>query len=379
MVDDLISAIYDCAIDPARWQSTLQLICDYAGFQLGFTHLLDYRAGLLIHESAGFPPSLQAQYMAHKQAYDAEIEDLRSRFFAPLSIEEPQIWTRIMPREAYAGTRGFTECWKPHGIVDFMRLVLIQGENYHGGVSFARHEAQGAFDDTSIAFGSMLLPHLRRAMTISKLLEVQTLQTNNLRTLLHSLSTGVILVTKDGIIVEANPSAARLLEDGRIIHAINGSLAASDWYQTGLLHDAIARAAGGANGSGMSLQGVGLAPVFAHILPLASGNLRPNLRQDAVAGIFLSPSDDDHGKLPQAAILGTTYNLTEAETRVAGAVADGKTSLDAAEMLGISENTIRSHLKRIFAKTGVTRQAELISLMNRLAVPVRSSAGVTRG
>lgn len=50
----------------------------------------------------------------------------------------------------------------------------------------------------------------------------------------------------------------------------------------------------------------------------------------------------------------------------------------AAEMLGIRKETARSHLKAIFARTGVQRQSELVALIARL-LPVATSALVERG
>jgi DNA-binding CsgD family transcriptional regulator len=51
-------------------------------------------------------------------------------------------------------------------------------------------------------------------------------------------------------------------------------------------------------------------------------------------------------------------------------VAGGATIGEAAEMLDISANTAKTHLARIFSKTGVTRQPDLIALVNRMVPPV---------
>ena len=56
-----------------------------------------------------------------------------------------------------------------------------------------------------------------------------------------------------------------------------------------------------------------------------------------------------------------------AEVRLAAAVFEGQTLAEAAEAFGLSVNTIRYQLARIFDKTGVSRQAELVKLMMRLA------------
>lgn len=57
------------------------------------------------------------------------------------------------------------------------------------------------------------------------------------------------------------------------------------------------------------------------------------------------------------------YGLTLAEARVALCAASGATIPEAAHRLNVSPNTIKTHLRRIFAKTGTSRQSELARLM----------------
>jgi DNA-binding CsgD family transcriptional regulator len=42
-------------------------------------------------------------------------------------------------------------------------------------------------------------------------------------------------------------------------------------------------------------------------------------------------------------------------------------------MLGIGEPTVRTHLQRIFAKTGTSRQAEVLQLLQSAAPPIRAA------
>jgi len=74
-------------------------------------------------------------------------------------------------------------------------------------------------------------------------------------------------------------------------------------------------------------------------------------------------SDPEHQALPSAQTIGQLFELTEAEARLALALAEGHRVEDAAAGLGITTNSARTYLKRIFGKTGVGRQAELIRLI----------------
>lgn len=57
------------------------------------------------------------------------------------------------------------------------------------------------------------------------------------------------------------------------------------------------------------------------------------------------------------------HSLSPQETRIALHLIDGGTVASAAEALGLAESTVRTHLKSIFSKTGVRRQAGLLSLL----------------
>jgi len=64
-----------------------------------------------------------------------------------------------------------------------------------------------------------------------------------------------------------------------------------------------------------------------------------------------------------AARLGDLFGLTRAESAVAAALGRGAAPDEIAADLGIGLATVRSHLKRILAKTGTHRQAEAVALL----------------
>jgi len=64
------------------------------------------------------------------------------------------------------------------------------------------------------------------------------------------------------------------------------------------------------------------------------------------------------------------YKLTGGELRVLMSLAQGLGGKEAADLLGIGEPTMRSHLQRIFAKTNTARQADLLRLLQNATSPV---------
>ena len=70
-------------------------------------------------------------------------------------------------------------------------------------------------------------------------------------------------------------------------------------------------------------------------------------------------------------MIGKLYGLTPAERKVAEILSRGLTPTQAAGSLGVSDNTIKTHVARIYSKLDVSKQAELVALLARLKPPLQ--------
>ena len=75
-----------------------------------------------------------------------------------------------------------------------------------------------------------------------------------------------------------------------------------------------------------------------------------------------------------ASVLVELFGLTPAEADLVQALAADERLAAYAERRGRSLNTVKTHLKAVFAKTGTTRQAELVRLASGLSA-LRLDAG----
>jgi DNA-binding CsgD family transcriptional regulator len=83
--------------------------------------------------------------------------------------------------------------------------------------------------------------------------------------------------------------------------------------------------------------------------------------RDAAVAIFIA--DPESGRIHDPEVLGAMYSLTHSEAELVRLLATGMSLEEAAEGRGVSVNTARSHLKHVFAKTGTSRQGELVRLV----------------
>jgi DNA-binding CsgD family transcriptional regulator len=107
--------------------------------------------------------------------------------------------------------------------------------------------------------------------------------------------------------------------------------------------------------------------LVAHLVPLR-GVARDVFAQ-AAALMFVTAVT--HHKAPQIALIEALFDLTPNEAAVASRLVEGKSVAEIARQQGVTQNAVRMQLKSVFAKTGVKRQAELVSL---LALPSYGAA-----
>jgi DNA-binding CsgD family transcriptional regulator/PAS domain-containing protein len=366
---ELIGAIYDCAVDTSRWEATLTEVIRVFDGQTAIVSLTDIRHDrLLINRSAGIEPYWQMKLEEHLPEIT---EQLGKAFTTWPSLDEPFIVRRHLPPEYFDQSRYCNEVLKPQGISDIMQYFLIGSPSRFAGFAVTKNERQGFIGPRDIELGRLLLPHIRRSVVISDLLDARTIEKERLTEVLDTLRAAVILVGQRGGILHANEAALQLLQQGDVLRDRSGVLQSPLPSASAELQRAIERAAHnesdiGAAGTAIRLTPIGSPPLFASVLPLTGGVARTRLSPAAAAAVLVGVPADERDS---AHLVALAFDLTRAETRVLAELLSGKTLAEISAALNIAATTTRSHLDHIFSKTGVTRQAELVRLAMELSSP----------
>ena len=100
--------------------------------------------------------------------------------------------------------------------------------------------------------------------------------------------------------------------------------------------------------------------LVANVLPLSwrDGRNPPAALRGGSAVIVRDPAVPSATPLQAFAAL---YGPTATEARALDHLARGRTLQDAADVLGVGLTTVKTHLQKLFAKTGTSRQTELYS------------------
>jgi DNA-binding CsgD family transcriptional regulator len=369
VLSQLIGSIYDCVLDPSRWDRTLVEIKDAAECSSSVLYLFDRsHRRFLMSKSPGIDERSWQEQMGSDIDLFLEAEEALG------SIDEPRVLSQTPRRALLEGSR-FVQKWlKPRHTVDILSLTLLMTPTRFAALGMARHESKGVIAQREIELARLLLPHLRRAVMISDVLDLRTIERARMAEALNALRCGVVLTDMNAAILHANTSAERMLgKGGGPIQLASGKFMAKVLSAARELRGAIKlatqdEASIGRTGLAIRLTKAGEAPIFAHVLPLTGSDLRTRLQPEAVAAVFIGVAP---GNQDTAAAAAAAFDLTPAQTRVLASLLGGGTLVETAATLGIAPTTAKSHLENIFAKTGVARQADLVRLATGLAPPTR--------
>lgn len=358
----LIGSIYDCTLDPSQWEHTLAHVAGILACEKAILSLNELRKDrILIKKSVGWEPCWLEERARHLPEIHGKVS---AWLLHQSSLDKPFVASREIPATDLETSPYIRNCLRPQGIVDVAHFFLISTPDHFSELVLCWQEHHGVMTEREIELGALLLPHLRRAVTITNVLDIRTIERTRMTEALDALRPGVMLTDNRGAILHANRSAEHMLQNGSPIEVIGGILYAKSRAAKNELTKALALAARdeltiGNTGTAICLTEPDMLPVFAHVLPMAGGQLRPEMQPGAVAAVFIDAAPDGQGS---ADALATAFGLTEAETRVLASLVEGRTLFEIAAELGIARTTARTHLTHIFMKTGVSRQADLMRL-----------------
>ena len=233
-------------------------------------------------------------------------------------------------------------------------------------------EQDGPLDENVRRRAALVVPHFQRAVAIGRLFDQQRSGEAALTETLDHVEAGVFLVNPKGRLVFCNAEGEAMLDEGSILCRRTDVLGAVVPEADRALRDIFAAAEKGDISVGTKGVAVPLSTSptdrwFAHVLPLTSGARQDTgSRLDATAAVFVR-----RGSLPDPSPLETLasrYRLTASEVRVLDAALKVSSVKAMAEMLGISQATVKTHLHHLFRKTGARRQSDLVKLVAGIAI-----------
>jgi len=370
---DVIGEIYDCSLDPTRWPDTCRRISALCESTAGGICIHDLRHAqsdqlFVFGYQPEFLEEFGKQYAESPMAISdgvASIGDVKA-----LSMEDGR----------FAESRFSIDVLQPFGLKDILWFPALRTPARMASMHASRSEKMHYYQQQDVSLFKLLSPHVCRALAIADVLDIRTLRSELLEKTLDGLATGVFLVARNGQVVYMNPAAERQVKDGRSIRLVNQRLSPTDASARAAMSEAMGKASRLEAEADMSARTVAMphglgGGYVATLLPLGRG-----LRQDIVApfaaAVAVFTQDPVEAPLLPGEAFARLHGLTGSELRVLVALSQGLGGMEVADMLGIGEPTVRTHLQRMFSKTRTSKQTDLLRLLHQSTPPIRTGSEV---
>jgi DNA-binding CsgD family transcriptional regulator len=372
-LSDLIGDIYDAALDPTLWMRALERSCAFVG---GSSAVL-YWHDVATERSAAL--HLFNDDPHYTRLYFEKYLSMNPVFPAATFVESGMIYTPadIVPEAELFETRFHKEWVEPQGIADVVCVNLEKGTTSSSVLNIRRDETHGIVDDAVRQRAALIVPHFQRAVSIGRLFDQSRTTQAVLTETLDNVEAAVFLLGPNGGIAFVNEPGRAMLDDGVLPRERRGALAAVVPEANRVLRDMLLAAesgdiAAGGRGVAIPLSASPHGRWFAHVLPLTSGDRqRAGSLHSAVAAVFVRKTSP--ASPPPLEALAKLYKLTASEVRVLDAVMKVSGVRALADLLGLSQPTVKTHLHNVFRKTGTARQSELVKLIAGFELASESS------
>ena len=374
-LSDLVHQIYDASVHPERWNAVVAAIAASLGSTKGllFTPFLAPQHGGLLFPAGIDEAALQlwgSSYIEH------DIWAQRAQAHGQLRVGEVMVDDDIVPRAEFLASLFYREFLSTIGIGRVCTCIVFEGTPGlpATSISIFRDAHEPAFDRADTQWLKLVTTHISRGLGLMQRLDTARLQYTSLVAALARLIFCGVLLNESMLVLHLNPaphgavgrhdgisiSADRQLESdaaAKRSHKLSRWLAAvRDTPETEQAH---------------FLEGCrivrtdrkGHYAIQCAAVPAADAWTAQGEAVRYVVFII----DPSALQLPSADRLIALYGMTGAQAKVALAFSSGGTYKQVAARLRVSEETVRSHVKEIYPKTRVNRQADLVRLVLSLA------------
>lgn len=355
---ELVAGIYAAAQDFGRWQGVLTDLADITGSD---------GAVMMLPRADGWPTTIAARFSTESCAeYDRDYAAICPRIaFLGARPDIPVHYDNLVISDEDARRDPTYAFYARQGLRYYAGCAVFENDAPAFAFSIQRSFRQGHAEREQIAIVGMMRSHMIQSLSITRRMTAVENHAAFTHAGLMGQPHAIFVLDARGRVLSRNHAAERLLAAADSLVVEDGMLRPERLAERHVLDAIVGRAlatdlAAPAGWAWISRRdGVPRLAVTAMPLPRPEAALLPG---EARAMVMIV--DPARRLTPDRAALRELFGLTEAEIRVATLLVGGYDRPAAARVLGVSEQTLRSHAKAIFAKMGVHRQSDLVRVIS---------------
>jgi len=261
---------------------------------------------------------------------------------------------------------------EPRRAIHVMGVDLRAGSGFEARLRFTRQLGDEPFGVEDCARCQRLVPHLRQALMLFDELETSRSEFAVYSGAIEQFSVGAIILDHDNNVLRYNAVARSLFaqNDGLALGGRRIRLGTPSQDHDLRQHLKAVRRGVASGGPAAPLIMRLSRPSGKRDLVMVIKAIRTPayMQTGAAPALSLFISDPERPTSVESDALQEMFGLTPMEARISAALANGVAPPDVAAELSIAPNTVRSHLRSVFAKLGVQRQSQLVHLI-RTSLP----------
>jgi DNA-binding CsgD family transcriptional regulator/PAS domain-containing protein len=278
---------------------------------------------------------------------------------------------QVLFGEDFRDSRLWREWMAPQDMYGGMASRVLDVDGAFWMFDIQRGRRQEAFDASELALFERLAAVMRRVTMLHQQFGGLSIEREMTRRALDELSLAIIIVDRTLQLAYANAAADELLTaSDSPLGLRNGKVYARATGEQVGFKDLVAGASDLAGTRGQMLlraRGYDAHDVSLCVAPLSAAYALSGRTSDVmIVARVIAPAS---GQLAAAQHL---FDLTEAEAKLAVGLASGLSLAELAQRQGIKITTARTHLARIFWKTGTRQQSQVAALLRATELPMRS-------
>lgn len=366
--DTLITTLYAGVLEPTPFHSFLTALrlrvgCDATGMSLRPARLGATPIQILVGADKAANDRLRGRAAERQRvAHTDPLANALRRCGEIATLDE------VIPRETLIGTDYYLRLMQPYGFEYMLAMHVKEPAGWECQAGLINGACLTDFGQPEKRLFAALHPHLQRALEIHGRLRRNESEKMILEDSLDRLGVGMFLLDQDGRILEANKVARRIVRRHGSLSIFRQSVMLSDRAANARLREMLAEATRHWERHGevpfvdvLSTEHSADGRVDFLIRSVSASNPYEGIVGASVI-VYVSDLNDDDRLAPEA-FVARLFGLTSSEAFLTTMLANGFTLSEAAGKLGITENTVRGYAKNIFAKTGVSRQSDLVRLI----------------